>query len=164
MEAASAANVGGNLWKSRVYAGLSVASELAAGLDRSELDSVTLFSAWKVYFRLGTLNKELEEILSEYDRAGRFPPEIPAGMIQAGRDILLKLYSDCKGLHSVPNGFPIRGLINARLERLQAQSERILDVADWFEVMSNADVANAKFEAAIEDLTNGDVVPWSTVR
>jgi hypothetical protein len=44
------------------------------------------------------------------------------------------------------------------------QSERILDLADWFDAMSAPEEMNAMFDAALADLAKGDVVPWSAVQ
>lgn len=153
--------LGSDLWNARVYAGLSAASELAARLDRPRQMAFSLSSLWQIYWRFGTLNRDLDEIIKEYDRTVPFPPEMPGEMIRVGRDILLKLYTDCKRLRPLPKGISLHGLINKRITRLQIQSERILDVADWFDAMSSPEETNAKFDAALADLAKGDVVPWA---
>jgi hypothetical protein len=163
MSATSTMEIGRDLWNARVYAGLSVASELAARLDRPRLVAFSLLSSWQIYWKFGRLNRDLDEILKEYDRPVPFPPEMPGEMIRVGRDILLKLYADCKRLQPLPDGIPLHGLINRRIARLQIQSERILDVADWFDAMSSPEETNAKFDAALADLAKGDVVPWAAV-
>ncbi len=167
MEEVSATNAiefGSNLWNARVYAGLSAASELADSLDRPRAAAFSLFSTWRIYRRLGRLNRDLDEIINEYDRPVPFSPEMPSEMIRTGRDILLQLYADCKRLQSGPEGTPLRGLISKRLARLQMQSERVLDIADWFDAMSISEETNAKFDAALADLAKGDVVPWAAAQ
>jgi len=84
--------------------------------------------------------------------------------MRMGRDILLQLYADCKRLQSPLDGIPLKGLISNRLARLQVQSDRILDLADWFDAMSAPEEMNAMFDAALADLAKGDVVPWSAVQ
>jgi hypothetical protein len=156
--------IGSDLWNARVYAGLSVASELAAMLDRPRLVAFSLLSSWQIYWRFGRLNRDLDEIIKECDRHVPFPPEIPGEMIRVGRDILLKLYTDCKRLQPLPDGISLRGLINKRITRLHIQSERIIDVADWYDAISSPDETNAKFDAALEELAKGDVVSWAAVQ
>jgi hypothetical protein len=164
MSETTAMEIGSDLWNARVFAGLSVASELAARLDRPKLAAFSLLSAWQIYWKFGRLNRDLDEIFKEYDRPATLPPELPPEMLQEGRDILLKLYADCKRLESPLDGFPLHQLINRRLARLQMQSERILDLADWFDAMSNPEETNAKFDAALADLARGDVIPWTAVQ
>jgi len=163
MSATNALEIGSDLWNARVYSGLSVASELAARLDKSRLVASSLLSSWAVYRKLGKLNRDLDEIFKEYDRPVPFPVELPGKMIQDGRDILLKLYADCKRLESPSNDLPLHALISKRLARLQIQSERILDIADWFDAMITPEETNAKFESALSDLARGDVVPLASV-
>jgi hypothetical protein len=164
MGATAAMEIGSDLWNARVYAGLAQASELAAGLDRPRRSVFSLFSALKIYWRFGRLNRELDDIFMGYDRPVPFPPVVPGERNRLGRDILLQLYKDCKGLKSPPEGVPLHGPIGKRLARLQTQSERLLDVADWLDAMSTPEEMNAKFDAAFADLASGDVVPWAAVQ
>ena len=164
MSTTNAVGVGSDLWNARVYAGLSVASELAAAMDGPRLMALSRLALLQIYWKIGRLNRDLDEIFKEYDRPVPFPQEMPCEMIQVGRDILSKLYADCKRLDSLPDGVPLHGLINRRIARLQMQSERILDLADWFDAMSAPEETNAKFDAALEDLAKGDVIPWAAVQ
>ena len=163
MSATNALEIGTDRLNARVYAGLSVASELASWLIGPKLVTVNLFSAWKIYRRLGRLSRELDEIFTEYERPVPFLSVVPGELIRVGRDILLQLYGDCKRLESPLGDIPLHGLISKRLCRLQVQSERLLDLADWFDAMANPDETSAKFEVALSDLANGEVVPWSAV-
>ena len=164
MSATNVIEIGSDLWNARVYAGLSVASELAAGLDSSKLRTISLLSVWNIYRRLGKLNQDLEEIFKGYDRPVPFPAEMPREMIREGRDILFKLYADCKRIQSPLEGIPLHGLISRRAARLQSQMERILDLADWFDAMSTPDEMTARFNTLGADLAKGDVIPLSAVQ
>jgi hypothetical protein len=164
MSATNTTQIGSDLWNARVYAGLSVASELAAKMDGPRLAAFSFLRAWKIYGRFGRLNRDLEQIFKEYDRTVPFPPEMPGEMIREGRDILLKLYADCKRIQSPLEGIPFHGLIKKRLARLQSQMERILDLADWFDALSTPDEMDARFNSLEADLAKGDVVPWSAVQ
>ena len=84
MNNTTALEIGSDLWNARVYAGLSAASELAAGLHRPSLAAFSLLSAWKVYWRLGKLNRELDEIFKGYDKQVPFPPVVPGELISGG--------------------------------------------------------------------------------
>jgi len=163
MSATAAMEIGSDLWNARVYAGLSVASELAAKLNRPRYAAFNLFSAWKTFMRYGRLSRNLDEMLKEHDRLLPYPPGVPCERLRMGRDILLQLYADCKRLQTPLDGIPLQGLINKRLARLQVQSERILDLVDWFDAMSRPEELNAKFDAALADLERGDVVSWAAV-
>ena len=164
MSATNTIGIGSDLWNARVYAGLSVASELAAGLERSKHESVPLLSVWKIYWRLGRLNQELAELLKGYDRTNPFPQVIPGERNRLGRDILLKLHSDCNNLPFPPDGALLNWLIVKRLNELQMRSERIFDVADWLDAMSTPEETDAKFAVALADLAKGDVIPRASVQ
>jgi hypothetical protein len=156
--------IGSDLWNARVYAGLSVASELAARLDKPGHAAFNLFSAWKIFRRYGKLSRDLDEILNEHDRLFPYPPGVPGERMREGRDILLQLYADCKRLQSPLDGIPLQGLISKRLARLQVQSERILDLADWFDAMSAPNEMEARFKALAEDVAEGNFVPLASVQ
>jgi hypothetical protein len=111
MSATAAMEIGSNLWNARVYAGLSVASELAAQLGKPRHAAFPLFSSWKIYRRFGRLNRDLDEIFKEYDRPDPLRSVIPGEKMREGRDILLQLYADCKRLQSPLDGIPLQGLI-----------------------------------------------------
>ena len=164
MSATAAMEVGSDLWNARVYAGLSVAADLAASLDRPRHAAFDLFSAWNIYRRYGRLSRDLDEIFKEYDRPNPLPPEVSSEVMGVGRDILLKLYTDCKRLQSPLDGIPLQGLINKRLARLQMQSERILDLADWFDAMSTPEETKARFDALSDDLAKGDLIPLTSLK
>jgi hypothetical protein len=51
-----------------------------------------------------------------------------------------------------------------RLARFEAYSERLLDLADWLDAMSNPEEMTARFSALEEDLAKGNVIPWSAVK
>lgn len=164
MSATAAVEIGSDLWNARVYAGLSVAAELAARLDRPRHAAFNLFSAWKIFRRYGRLSRDLDEIFKEHDRPVPFPPGVPCETMRVGRDILLQLYADCKRLQSPLDGIPLQGLISKRLARLQVQSERILDLADWFDAMSTPEETDARFNALAEDVAEGNFVPLASVQ
>jgi hypothetical protein len=44
------------------------------------------------------------------------------------------------------------------------QSERILDLADWFDAMSTPEEMNARFSALEEDVAKGNFVPLASVQ
>ena len=164
MDTTRAPEIGSDLWNARVYAGLSIASELAAGLNRPTLAAVSFFSAWKIYLRLGRLNRDLDEIFRGYDQPVPFPPISPGEWNSRGRDILLKLHADCTRLVSPAGDIPFKGPIGNRLAQLQSRLEHILDIADWFDAMSMSEETNAKFGAALSDLEKGDVIPWAAMK
>ena len=164
MSATAVMEIGSDLWNARVYAGLSVALELAAGLDKPRHAAFPLFSSWKIYRRFGRLNHDLDEIFKEYDRPVPLLSVVPGEMMREGRDLLLQLYADCKRLQSPLDGIPLQGLMNKRLARLQVQSERILDLADWFDAMSTPEEIEAKFETLAADVAEGNYVSLASLQ
>jgi hypothetical protein len=44
------------------------------------------------------------------------------------------------------------------------QSERILDIADWFDAMSRPDEMNAKFKTLAEDVAEGNYIPLALLQ
>ena len=89
---------------------------------------------------------------------------VPIERMREGRDFLLQLYACCKRAPFPLDGIPLQGRIKKSQARLQAQSERILDLADWLDAMSAPEETNAKFDAALTDLAKGDVIPWAAVQ
>jgi hypothetical protein len=164
MSATAAVEIGSDLWNARVYSGLSVASELAARLDRPRYAAFNLFSAWKIFWRLCRLSLDLDEIIKEHEQPNPFSLGVSGERLRLGRDFLLQLYADCKRLQTPPDGIPLQGLISKRLARLQVQSERILDLADWFDAMSTPEEMNARFSALEEDVAKGNFVPLASVQ
>lgn len=162
MSSTVALEIGSDLWNARVYAGLSVAAELAAGLDQQRVVKFPLSTIWRVYSRLGRLNRDLENILSEYDLP--VLPVVPGVKNRVGRDILLKLSDACKSLPYPPKGVAFLAPIVKRLDRLNLQSERILDLADWLDAMSDPSEMDARFSKLAEDVAKGDFVPLAALK
>jgi hypothetical protein len=54
--------------------------------------------------------------------------------------------------------------MKAELELLRSQSERLLDVVDWFDALSTPEETEALFKAAKIERAKGEFVPWSEVR
>jgi hypothetical protein len=163
MSATAAMEIGSDLWNARMYAGLSLASELAAGLHRSKRVASSLFYVWKMYWQLDQLNNSLEKF-AVFDPAASSSKVATPEDYRRVRDSVLRLYELCTRLLSPQDDFDQRGLMSKKLARLQVQSESLLDVADWLDAMSTPEENEAKFAAALEDLVKGDVVPWAAVQ
>src|ERR1700736_6281613 len=98
MSATAALEIGSDRWNSRVYAGLSLASEMLANLDKPKSVILTLLYQWKVYWHLVWLDRAIDGMFAGYDQAEPFPQVVPGERNRFGRDILLKLYADCTSL------------------------------------------------------------------
>jgi hypothetical protein len=170
MSATAAMEIGSDLWNARLYAGLSQASELAAELNRPRFLASGLFFHWKMFRQLGLMNRGLEELFEKCDRfamrhqVGTSPLPIAPEEYRAFRDDCLRLHAIRIRVLSQQDSFPRNSFMRKRLARFQANSERLLDLADWFDAMSTPEELNAKFDAALADLANGDVVPWAAVQ
>jgi hypothetical protein len=51
-----------------------------------------------------------------------------------------------------------------KLARLQINSDRLLDLADWLDAKSTPEEMAAKFKALAEDVAEGNFVPLAEVR
>lgn len=172
MSATAAIEIGSDLWNARVYAGLSVASELAAGLEQSKRVGSSLGKIWTTYRALGRFNRLLDELFSTVDQAAE-RNQMPILVVSANGDNsvardnirqLLVLHALGTSLLSLREDISWSRLLRKKLEKLQAHTERLLDLADWCDAMCTPDEMKAKFDAALADLERGDVVPWAAVQ
>jgi hypothetical protein len=159
----AAVGIGSDRWNAQVYSGLALTAELAAGLAHHR-PSFTALEISRLYRRLGKLNTDLDQVLKEYDQPVAFPADAPTEKIREGRDILLRLYADCIRLLDPDGGIPDRKPLVKRKAILHAQAERLLDVADWFDAMSDPEQLNGKFNLAIKELEEGGAIPWAAMR
>jgi hypothetical protein len=162
--------VGSDLWNARVYGGFSAASEVAAELERPRDLAFWLFYQWKMYRQVGWMNHGLGELFERWDRGVMLPQaEVPTRSLEPRdyrgfRDDVLRWHAVHARLLSAQGGFPRNALMRRRLARFEAYSERLLDLADWLDAMSNPEEMAARFSALGEDLAKGNVIPWSAVQ
>jgi hypothetical protein len=162
--------IGSDRWNARLYAGLSISSEMAANLNGSRNLTFRLLEQWKIFHHLGQMNRILGETLLEFDQfAERFKDGSvqdfrPSEDYRAFRDSTLRQFSIHARLVSQFRGLRQNLLMRKRLDRFEAFSERLLDMADWLDAMSSPEETRAKFDAALEELSRGEVVPWSAVQ
>jgi hypothetical protein len=170
MSATAAIEIGSDLWKARLYAGMSLASELAAGLNRPRLWLTGLIYQWKMYRQLGWMNRGVSEILGAAERmalqiqAGRPARTLTAEDYRAFRDDVLRWHAVQMRLLDPRDGFPRSGLLRKRLAQFEAQSERLLDLADWLDALSTPEKMDTRFDAALDDLARGAVVTWEAIQ
>ena len=164
MSASNAIEIGSDLWNARVYGGLSIALELAAGAEKPQSRFASFLSVFRFYLQLDRLSGDLEAILDAAERAVPLQPITDAETYRRRRDLFLALQGPCSRLASIQDRLPSNGKMRGRLERLGAQAEQLLDLADWCDAMSVPEETNAKFESALADLAKGDVVPWASAQ
>lgn len=170
MSATATMEIGSDLWNARVYAGLSQASELAAELKRPRFLVSFLFFQWNIFRQLGLMNQGLEELFEKCDRlaighqAGTFPLPLDPQEYRAFRDDLLRLHAVRMRVLSQQDSFPRNAFIRKRLALFQANSERLLDLADWLDAMSTPEETDARFNALAEDVAQGNFVPLTSVQ
>ncbi len=164
MSATAAMEMGGELRSSRVYAGLALASELSVTMDKPRREAINLFFLWKIFRRLGRLNRDLEEIILAYDQADHTAPAASVEKYRFDRDLLMGLNAFCERILSPAEGLPRLGLMTKKLARLQINSDRLLDLADWLDAKSTPEEMAAKFKALAEDVAEGNFVPLAEVR
>src|SRR5579859_960447 len=127
MSTTSAMEIGSDRWNAQMYAGLSLASEMAASLERPKRMALSLFRVWTAYRRLDWLNQSLENLLDAIDCSAQTPPVASPEDYRSVRDLFLRLYEPCVRILSQRDEFPQGGLMRKKLARLEAHSERLLD-------------------------------------
>jgi hypothetical protein len=138
--------IGSDLWNARLYAGMSLASELAAGLNRPRLCVSGLVYQWRMYRQLGGMIRGIREILNAADglalqiEAGTPSRIRTAGDYRAFRDDVLRWHAVHMRLLDPQEGFPRNAL------------------------MSTPEEMDAKFAALAEDVARGDFVPWAELK
>lgn len=163
MSATMPMQIGGDLWNASIYASLSAASELAAAVDRPEGKSASDIDAEMACQFLDRLNGFLARGLRLTDDPHAVPAGIAKERLIAYRDSFLVLYRICERILLLSKKISRLGQMHTELELLRAQSERLLDVVDWFDALSTPEETDAIFEAAEIEWANGDFVPWSEV-
>jgi hypothetical protein len=161
MATTAAIVIGSDRWNEQVNEVLSLATEMVTGLDHPT--GLAMFSAWRTNRWLDWMNREVERILATIDRSLPLTPGNPVENFRSMRDSVLRLHAICVRLLSLREVAGQDGKKLEKLALLEANSERLLDVADWLDAMSAPEETNIKFDLALADLTKGDVVPWAAV-
>lgn len=163
MAATMPVQIGSDLWNAQVYASLYTASELAAEFDRPQGESFSEIDAAKACQFLDELNGFLARGLSLTDNPNAVPAGTSKEKLIAQRDAFLSLYRICERILSLSEQISQLGQMKAELELLRTQSERVLDVVDWFDALSTPEETEAIFKAAEIERAKGEFVPWSEV-
>jgi len=170
MSASAAMEIGSDLWNVRVHSGLSVASELAAWQDRPGNLRFSWFDAWKMNRILNRLNRSSEGIVAELERVveshavSPLPPDRAGAAYGSVRDLILDEQAVCAHALDLQAGFSGYGLLRKKMARLQVNSERLLDLADWADAMSTPEEIEAKFKTLAEDVAEGNYIPLALVQ
>jgi hypothetical protein len=170
MSATIAIEVGSDLWNARLFAGLALVSELTASLKRPSRAASSLTSDRKNLKQLEELNRSVDEMLATFDRAieRQQPDSVPSSAptiedYLSARDFVLRLHALCASVLVLQDAVQASPRVQNGIAQLQANAERLLDLADWLDAMSNPEEMNAKFDAALADLARGDVIPWAAM-
>jgi hypothetical protein len=155
--------IGGDRWNANVYGSLAAASELAAEFDRPTGTSAKAIGAEELCQFLDRLNGFLARGLSLTDSLQEAPVAIPKEKLIAARDSFLDLYRICERILSLSREISQLGQMSSELELLHNQSERLLDVVDWFDALSTPEEIEAIFKAAEIEREAGEFVSWSEV-
>jgi hypothetical protein len=170
MSATAAMQIGSDLRNARIHSGLSVASELATWLDKPKNSRVSLFDAWKMNRILNRLNRSSEGIVAELERVieshaiSPLPPDRAGAEYGSVRDLILDEQAVCAHALDLQAGFSGYGFLRKKMARLQINSERLLDLADWLDAMSTPEEMEARFKALAEDIAEGNYVPLALVQ
>lgn len=169
MSTTAVMEIGSDLWNARVYAGLSLASELAAGVDRHKTARPSLIDAFTMYRIVARLNRTLDGVIAAFEKAIERHQIAGASASSAeayrsARDTLLPLISAPMIVLTLQTYFGRGWLLRGSLARLKVNSERLLDMIDWLDAMSAPEEIQAKMNAALEEIARGEVVPLSALR
>jgi hypothetical protein len=168
MSATIAFDAGNDHLNARMYAGLSTASELAASLTKGRSGIPSLLYEWRLHWLLQRLNRELKETLGnieadvERKREASLSSSAAAARYIPLRDSILRSHETYARLLSDKDRWP-KGL-RRDLDRFHDYTERLLDLADWLDALSTPEETSAKFEAALQELARGEVVPLSSLQ
>lgn len=112
---------------------------------------------------LEELNRFLARGLSLTDDPSAIPVGTPREKLIAQRDAFLSLYRICERILLQSQRLSQLGVGTPELELLHAQSERVLDVVDWFDALSAPGEIEAQFRAGEAEFAHGDILPWSAI-
>jgi hypothetical protein len=164
MSATAAMEIGSDLWNARVYAGLSVAYELAAGAEKPRNRLAFFLSVYRTYLQVYRLSSELDAILAAAEQAVPLYLIADAETYRLRRDMFLQLYTSCSRLVSLQDRLPLYGKLREKMARLGVQAERLLDLADWFDALSTPEEIEAKFESLAADVAEGNYVSLASMQ
>ena len=164
MSATAAMEIGGDLWNARVYAGLSVALELAAGAEKPRNRIASFWGVYRMYLQLDRVSRDLDAIIEAAERAVSPEPIAGAETYRLRRDLFLQLHAPCSRLASLQDRLPLNGRLREKTMRLGVQAERLLDLADWCDAMSTPEEIDAKFRTLAEDVSTDDYVTLASLQ
>jgi hypothetical protein len=154
-----------DLLNARIYAELAAASELMAGLTRKPKGTALAQYKVRTDRLLTALNRSLRAMLSALEplAARGTPASAEAlGAIASVRNSVVESYRVCS---RILGELEEREWVSQKkLGELSRYRERLLDLADWIDAIAAREETDAKFQAALVDLANGDVAPWSAVQ
>ena len=174
MNATATNEIGSGLWNVHIYAGLSLATELAAELDIPRSSVRSRFSDWKLNRKLERLNGFIEDLISGFDRGCmRHQGELPIQMSMEceygpGANLVFRLHSVCAKILASRILNPKGALDHKKLARLQLLSNRLFDIFDFLlrltaqnEMNADARQAEDMAEHAHEDAIAWDAAQWA---
>lgn len=170
MSATSALKIEDGLWSTHLRDGLSIGSELTDWQERPRSLPYSLLDSWKMTRVLSRLNRSAEAILQHFDRIVELHSAHPLSGLDAkmeygmAQDWVMDVQGVCAVVLSLQRGFSRYGWLRGKMDRLRANSERLLDLSDWLDAMSQPEEMAVRFDALAQDLANGDTVPWTAVQ
>jgi hypothetical protein len=164
MSATAAIEIGSDLWNAGIYESLATASKLAAVVDLPKGKSASDIDGELAREFLDRLNESLAEELRLIDDLNAAPVGLSKEKLIACRNSYLALYEICERILVLSERNNTFGQLQPDQQLLRAQSERLLDVVDWFDALSTPEKTGAIFKAAEIDFANGDFVPLAAVK
>jgi len=165
MSATAVMEIGSDLWNARVYAGLSVAYELAASAERPRNRLAFFLNVYRTYLQVYRLSSELNAILAAAEQAVPLYLTADAETYRLRRDMFLQLSTSCSRLVSLQDRLPLSyGKLREKMASFGVQAERLLDLADWFDALSTPEEMGAKFRVLAENVAEGNCVPLASLQ
>ncbi len=165
MAAVAVAYIGTDRWNADVYGTLSFASRLAEAVKQQRIAYQVRYFLWKVNGRIESMlddvHAKLEEAIAEAEKApATSSKSSDRSRIENAIASIQQLHVILDGIYQAANHHRLtnNSALAASIHRLHRNDERIVELAEWIQDLTNPDPLEKIFEAARAEFERGESV------
>jgi hypothetical protein len=164
MAAVAVAYIGTDRWNADVYGALSFASRLAEAVKQQRLAYQIRYFLWRVNgrieFMLDDIHAKLEEAIAEAEKGNAPSEPSDPSRIHTAVASIQQLHAILDGIYQVAirHRLTNNSVLAASIHRLHHNDERIVELAEWIQDLTNPAPLENIFEAARGEYERGETV------
>jgi hypothetical protein len=164
MAAVAVAYIGTDRWNADVYGTLSFASRLAEAVKQQRLAYQVRYFLWRVNgrieFMLDDIHAKLEEAIAEAQKGKASSEPSDPSRIHNAMASIQQLHSILDGIYraAIHHRLTNNSALAASIHRLHRNDERIVELAEWIQDLTNPDPLEKIFDAARAEFERGETV------